>query len=175
MGDWYVSEIRVFPFNSVPRGWMQCQGQTLQINQYAALYSLIGIQFGGNGSTTFMLPDLRGRVGVSQGAGGTGTQYLMGKTGGQESVAVTLAQIPPHTHTFSGTGAAATTNNPAGALLAVATGGKLGYQGYGSGSHTTLAPASIADTGNTIAHENRQPYLALNFCIAVQGLYPARP
>jgi microcystin-dependent protein len=175
MGDWYVSEIRVFPFNVVPRGWLQCQGQTLQINQYAALYSLIGIQFGGNGTTTFMLPDLRGRVGVSQGAGSTGTQYLAGKAGGQESVAVTLAEMPAHAHTFSGTSAGATTNNPTGALLAAATGSKLGYQAYGSGAHTTLTPASIDTVGGAAAHENRQPYLALNFCIAVQGVYPQRP
>jgi microcystin-dependent protein len=138
------------------------------------LFSLIGTQFGGNGTNTFMLPDLRGRVGVSQGAGSTGTQYLTGKTGGQEGVAVSLAEMPTHAHTFSGTSAAATTNDPVGALLATATGGKLGYQAYGSGSHTTLTPASIDNAGSTAAHENRQPYLALNFCIATQGVYPQR-
>jgi microcystin-dependent protein len=113
-----VSKIRVFPFNVAPAGWLQCQGQTLQINQYAALYSLIGIQFGGNGTTTFMLPDLRRRVGVSQGAGSTRPQYLAGKAGGQESVAVTLGEMPAHAYTFSGTSAGATTNNPTGPLLA---------------------------------------------------------
>jgi microcystin-dependent protein len=124
---------------------------------------------------TFALPDLRGRTGVSQGVGSTGTQYVVGKNGGAESVAVTVAQLPTHTHVFQGTKADATINAPAGSLLATVTGGQSAYAPYSATSQTTLTPASIGSAGSSAAHENRQPYLALNFCIAAQGTYPQRP
>lgn len=175
MGDWYVGELRIFPFNTVPAGWLQCQGQLLQIRLYAALYSLLGIQFGGDAVNTFALPDLRGRLGISQNLSGTGTQYIVGKTGGVESVALTAGQLPTHAHAFAGTSIAATGNSPSGALLANATGNKLVYKAWAAGTQTTLDPGSIEAAGNSAPHENRQPYLALNICIATQGLYPPRP
>jgi microcystin-dependent protein len=173
MADPFIGEIRLFPFGTVPRGWMQCNGQTLPVAQNAALFALLSNRFGGDGKTTFQLPDLRGRVIVSQGTNASKTiTYPMAQAGGQESVTLATATIPAHTHSFNGTTAPATTNTPKGALLAEASSGALLYS-TNMTSLQPLTPASIDQNTGSGGHENRQPFLALNFCIAIVGIYPS--
>lgn len=183
MGDFYLGEIRNFAFSSVsggqqPAGWMPCDGRALQINQYQALFSLIGTAFGGT-STTFNLPDLRGRVVVSQGTNAQGKVYTRGKAGGAEAVTLTAEQLPPHNHAFAA-------RVEAGAVAAVA--GNIVSSSVTNGSApplyaapvTTSAPVplnpgSLSMAGGAGGHPNMQPFLVSNFCIATTGLYPPRP
>ena len=175
----FIGEIRMMGFGLIPREWAACQGQLLPISQNQALFSLLGTAFGGNGTTTFALPDLRGRaiLGVGQGPGLSNT--TQGQVSGTESVTLQQAQIPAHTHTVTGTlqGASGPGNN-------VAVNGYPalpddGSTPFGTGTpNTNMAPGSVTGTaataGGSQPHENRQPLLAMNYCIAVQGIFPSR-
>jgi len=171
--DPFVGEIRAFAFGVVPRGWHLCDGALLSIQQNAALFSLLGIAYGGDGQTNFKLPDLRGRVPLCQGLASDGTQYRAGNADGQEGVVLSAAQVPAHTHSLTCSSAGATTNNPAGAVPAVAATDANVYADAASPA-SALAAGVIAPAGQSLAHNNMQPSQAVSFCIAIQGLYPPR-
>lgn len=167
-----LSEIKSFGFDFCPRGWVALDGQTLQINQNQALFSLIGTTYGGDGRTTFGLPDMRGRASVSQGAlSGSNSQYTIGQKDGTTSVTLTVPTMPSHDHALMGTAANATTTDATNNHFA-ATPGLNTYAP--SGTNTTMNPGVIGNTGGSQPHENRMPFLATKWCIAVQGIFPSR-
>lgn len=165
MAEPFLSEIRLMSFNFPPKGWALCNGQFLPINQNQGLFSLLGTTYGGNGQTTFALPDLRGRVPIHMGNG-----FTMGQAGGQDSHTVTPGELPAHTHAVrASTAATGGTVSPAGAYLGGAN------NAYRSGpASTTLHPGSVTSLGGGQAHENRQPFLTVSFCIALQGIFPSQ-
>jgi microcystin-dependent protein len=163
----FLGEIRLVPFNFAPRGWAICAGQLLPISQNQALFALLGTTYGGNGQTTFALPDLRGRVPIGAGQPSAGSSYPLGATGGEETVALTTRQLPQHAHPIHASSAAATTKNPTTAFLA-------GGGAYGAQRNVRMNAAMIGRTGGGEGHENRQPYLALNYIIALQGIFPSQ-
>jgi microcystin-dependent protein len=173
--DPFLGEIRIFGGNFAPQGWALCNGQTLAINQYTALFSILGNRYGGNGQTTFCLPNLGGGVPVGMGQGPGLSPRELGETGG--SAAVTLAQqeIAPHTHTVSGVGANGTGKSPANASWAQynstnrpATHANI----YGAAPDVTMSPAALSSAGQSQPHNNMQPWLALNYIICLDGIYP---
>ena len=173
MANPYLAEIKIMGFNFPPRGWAQCDGQILPINQYQSLYSLLGTTYGGDGRTTFALPDLRGRSPMDFGTGPDGNVAL-GSKGGAENVTLTLAQIPAHKHTVnvnSATGGSDDPTSPATPFIAGA--GSEVYGPYVDPKVTLKAEAS-ANAGGSQSHNNMQPYQVLNFCIALQGVFPSR-
>ena len=178
--DPFLAQITVFGCNFAPQGWALCQGQVMSISQYTALFSLIGTYYGGNGQTTFALPDLRSRAPIGFGQGPGLSNYAIGGTGGQETVSINTSSYPTHTHGLLAGASAATANTPGGSIEAEGqTGGRGGAVNLAlysaSGTRTTLAPAALtAAAGGGQPHNNLQPYLALNFCIALQGIFPAR-
>ncbi len=169
----YLSEIRAFAFQFAPMGWAQCNGQLLPINQNPALFSLLGTTYGGDGINTFALPDLRGRVAISQGNG-----YTQGQTAGTETVSLTTNQLPNHSHPINtaANGTANATNIP-GPTVVLGSGstteaGNPAVSIYGTGTAIALAPLGTA--GSNQPHENRMPSLVMNYCIALQGIFPSR-
>ncbi|HET7489254.1 MAG TPA: tail fiber protein [Acidimicrobiales bacterium] len=168
MSEPFIGEIRLFGFNFAPVGWAQCNGQLLAIAQNTALFSLLGTMYGGNGTTTFGLPDLRGRAPLSAGQGPGLANYDQGQVGGTESVTLTAAQVPAHGHTVAASNGAASANRPGGGVPAA--GGA--YAGTSDG--TTMNAAMVAGGGSGQPFDNRSPYLAVNFCIALEGIFPSR-
>jgi microcystin-dependent protein len=166
-----VGEIRIFGFNFAPTGWALCQGQTMPISQNTALFSLLGTTYGGNGTSTFQLPDLRGRVPVSFGTGTGLSAYELGQAGGTESVTLTEDQMPAHNHTLQASDDPATNTKPAGRVLGRARDRTFADAPDGT---TTMNPGSIASVGGGQPASIVQPYLGLNFCIALFGIFPAR-
>lgn len=166
MSEPFLSEIRIMSFTFAPQGWAQCDGQLLQINQNQALYSLLGTTYGGDGVTNFALPDLRGRAPLH-----TGNAHALGERAGEQSHTLATAEMPEHSHTANATSGAATTSVPdASAYLAKAAGSFL----YASATNPLpMAAAAVASAGGSQAHLNMQPFLTLNFCIALQGLFPS--
>ena len=164
MSDPFVAEIRIFPFNFAPRGWAFCDGQLMPISQNTALFSLLGTTYGGNGMTTFALPNLQGKVPVHMGSG-----FALGQTGGEASHTLSIAEMPQHPHVFQGTTNNA--DNPAVTGNLMATSANL----YTAANNlTTLDPSTVGNAGGSQAHENMQPYLAVSFCIALQGIFPTQ-
>jgi microcystin-dependent protein len=164
----FIAEITLFGGNFAPRGYALCAGQVLAISQNTALFSILGTTYGGNGQTTFALPDLRGRVPVGQGQGPGLSNVDLGQQAGAETVTLTSGQMPAHTHTAAATQAGATSTRPANN---VPSGGGA-YNPTSDGS--TLAAGFIATTGGSQPHENHQPYLGLNYIIALEGIFPSR-
>lgn len=163
----YLSEIKIFSFNYAPRGWAMCNGQILPINQNQALFSLMGTFYGGDGRVSFALPNLQGRVATGLSAG-----TPIGTASGEESHTLTAAEMPAHLHIPNCGTAAGTLASPANAFWASESGGNAMY---GAGlPDKNLATDVVRNTGGGLAHENRMPYLALNFCIALQGIFPSR-
>lgn len=184
MAENFVGEIRLFGFDWAPKGWALCNGQSLSVTQNQALFSLLGIQFGGNGTTTFNLPDLRSRVpagslvGVAPASGLTG--YPTGTVAGVENVTLTAATVPPHNHYVVGVTSNGTASAPANLVpsstVPVNTSSTVTYQIYGSGALSAVLNAQVVgQTGGNVAHSNIQPYAAVNFSIALVGIYPSRP
>jgi microcystin-dependent protein len=168
MGTPYMSEIKIVAFNFAPKGWAQCNGQFLPINQNQALFSLLGTTYGGNGQTTFALPNLQGQVPLHVG----GSFNVQGQAGGEESHTLSVSEMPMHIHSANASTAVATTNIPGNTLvLAQSTSSQL-YTG--AANAVAMAANAIGNTGGSQAHENRQPYLVLLFCIALQGVFPSR-
>jgi microcystin-dependent protein len=162
-----MGELKLVAFNYAPKGWALCDGQLLPINQNQALFSLFGTMYGGNGQTTFALPDLRGRVPIHVGAG-----FVQGQRTGEEFHTVTMQELPAHTHSVQAASGDATTPATTGSVFARENNA---YADPGSpGSLTTVHPATVANVGGSQPHENRQPYLALNWCVALQGVFPSR-
>ena len=177
MSDPYVGEIRMFAGNFAPRGWALCGGQLLPISQNDALFSLFGTIYGGDGRTTFALPDCRGRVPVHKGTGPGLTQRKQGAKGGVEQVTLTVNQIPSHAHgrSLKATSLDADSTDPEGKLLAKSTGGSA-YHTVKASDQTTVAmhPGVLTNTGGSQPHFNLAPTLCLNFIVALVGIYPSR-
>ncbi|GAB3181261.1 phage tail protein [Telluribacter humicola] len=172
MAEPYLSEIKIVSFNFPPKGWAHCNGQLLPINQNQALFSLLGTTYGGNGQTNFALPNFQGRVPIH-----FGNTNTLGTTGGEEFHTVTTSELPQHTHQFnavSTTSFASNTNSPIGTYFSTTNPNQLYRSAGGNTQLTTLTPASISNVGGSQPHENRQPYLVLNFIIALQGIFPTR-
>ncbi len=171
MSEPFVGEIRMFAGSFAPRGWALCDGQLLAVGQNDALFSLLGTIYGGDGRTTFGLPDLRGRVPIHQGAGGGLTLRRLGSMGGAEQVVLTVDELPPHTHALRGLEAPADQASPVGALPAEA---EIDPYGAPPVAGPADGGAVLSDTGGSRAHTNLMPTLAVNFIIALVGIYPSR-
>lgn len=164
MSEPFLGEIKIISWTYPPKGWTFCNGQFLPINQNQALFSLLGTMYGGNGQTTFALPDLRGRVALHVGAG-----FTQGQAAGQEFHTVTQSEMPAHNHFVNAVNGTANTEAPAGNFLATQASAL-----YRTTPNTTLAPATVTNVGGSQPHENRQPFIVLNFIIALQGIFPSR-
>ena len=172
MSEPFIGEIRLFPYNFAPRGWAFCNGQLLSIGQNTALFSLLGTTYGGNGQTTFALPDLRGRVAISSGQGSGLANYVVGQIGGEEGHALITSEMPSHNHQANANTAGGNSQNPQGNYWSADASG--GSAAYSSVKNAQMNAAAIGNTGGSQPHNNVQPYLTLNYCIALQGIYPAR-
>ena len=158
----YISELRIFSFSFAPKGWALCDGQLLEIKQYQALFSLLGTSYGGDGRTTFALPDLRGRVAMHG--------NVLGQQGGQVSHTLIMAELTRHTHTVLASGLSANTSKPDANYFASNT----GFAPYGQGVEEQMAPDAISKIGGTQPHNNMSPYAVLNICIALEGEFPSQ-
>ena len=168
MAQPYVGEIRMFAGNFAPAGWMFCEGQLLPISEYETLFNLIGTTYGGDGQSTFALPDLRGRIPIHFGNG-----FTLAETGGVETVTLTVSQIPAHTHAMLASTGAATTLDPTGNILATAP--LATTFAYGTDAPITpLAPNAVSSVGGSQPHDNFQPYLCVDFIISLFGIFPSQ-
>jgi microcystin-dependent protein len=164
MPEPFMSEIKLTSFGHAPKGWALCNGQLLPINQNQALFSLLGTTYGGNGQTTFALPDLRARVPIHVGSG-----HTLGEVGGEQAHTLSIAELPTHTHVMNATAVQADLDVPAGNVLA-----KVNTSIYGSPSGlVAMDPGTVANVGGSQAHLNMQPFLVISFCIALQGIFPS--
>ncbi len=164
MGEPFLSEIRIFAFNYAPRAWAFCNGQLLPINQNQALFSLLGTTYGGNGQTTFALPDLRSCVPIHSGSG-----FTLGQKGGQPAHTLTMSEMPQHIHMMQASSTDGNAPVPGGDVLA-----RNVSNIYGPVQNLVATnPLNVTNFGGSQAHENRQPFLVLNFCIALQGIFPS--
>ena len=169
MAEPFLSEIRIFSFVFAPKGWALCNGQLMPINQNQGLFSLLGTTFGGDGRVNFALPDQRGRTPIHVGGG-----HTLGEKGGEQAHTLSISELPTHTHVMNATNTVAPGNAngmdvPAGNLLA-----KINLNGWGPPSALgTMAQGTVGNTGGSQAHLNMQPFLTLNFCIALQGIFPS--
>lgn len=170
MSEPFLGEIRMFGFNFAPTGWAMCNGQLVPIAQNTALFSLLGTFYGGNGTSTFALPDLQGRVGIHQGQGTGLSPYVIGQVGGAESETLTQSQMPQHSHAVVASNGGAGGTRPAGSVLA-----RTATDIYAaSPDGTTMNPGMIGIAGGSQPFGIIQPYLCVNFCIALQGIFPSR-
>ena len=176
MANPFLAEIRIFAGNFAPRGWAQCDGQLLPISQNTALFSLLGTTYGGNGTTTFALPDLQGRAPMHAGQGPGLSQRDLGEAAGEQYVTLLQTEIPVHSHTAQALAAKATLNSPAGATWAQQQIGRQPLPAYSTNAGTApaMSPQAVGVTGGSQPHNNLMPYLGLTFIIALQGVYPAR-
>ena len=172
MSEPFIAEIKIFAGNFAPRGWALCNGQLLPLAQNTALFSLVGTTYGGNGKTTFALPDLQGRAPMHPGQGPGLSERQLGETGGVETVTVTEAQIPSHAHRAQASHGDTFADSPSALTLLGITRGHLTYA---SGSPVDMAADTLAVTGGSQPHNNMQPYLTINFIIALTGIFPYRP
>ena len=164
MSSPFVAEIRIFGFSFAPKGWALCNGQTLPINQNQALFSLLGTTYGGDGRVNFALPDLRARTPIHVGGG-----HTLGEGGGEQAHTLSISELPTHTHFINGSNNPADTNIPTDAYLAIAN------NAYApAGNLVALSPGSVTNAGGSQAHLNMQPFLTLNFCIALTGIFPSQ-
>ena len=169
MADPFVAEIRMFPFNFAPKGWLPCDGRLLPISQNTALFSLLGTTYGGNGQTNFALPNLNGRTPMGPGQGPGLGLYDLGQSGGSETVSLLVSEIPSHTHRVSGVATVGDSDQPGGPLAQ----SSIRSSAYAPTSDTTMAAGAMATVGG-MPHNNMSPYLALGFYIATQGVFPPR-
>jgi microcystin-dependent protein len=168
MSSPYVGEIRLVGFNFAPAGWMLCQGQLLAISEYSTLFNLIGTYYGGDGQTTFGLPDLRGRAAIHAGTLSGGPTYVLGQIAGTETVTLTTQQIPAHSHTIGANSATGTVSTPGGNTFAA---GALNQ--YQTTAPSTTAPM-LASMGGSQPHDNLMPYLTASYVISLYGVYPSQ-
>ncbi len=172
MSEPFIGQIMMVGFNFAPRGWANCDGQLLPISQNTALYSLLGTTYGGDGVNTFALPDLRGRVPVHMGTGLGLTTRKIGQRSGQEAVVLSAAHMPSHTHSLQAQNDAASVDTPGGNYLAQR--GRPDIYDSDSDKLVQMGASAIEATGGSQGHDNMQPYLVLNFVIALIGLFPSR-
>jgi microcystin-dependent protein len=169
--DPFVAEIRIFPFNFAPKGWAFCDGQILPLSQNTALFSLLGTTYGGDGKSNFALPNMQGNAPMHPGQGPGLSLHDLGETGGSETVSLLESEIPSHSHAMNASKADAIDTNANNELFAKG----IGIGMYAAANNLTpLADTMIAPAGGDQPHNNMQPYLTLNFCIALQGVYPPR-
>lgn len=171
MSEPFVGEIRMFAGNFAPRGWAFCDGQLLAVSQNDALFSLLGTVYGGDGRTTFGLPDLRGRIPLHAGHGPGLSERRLGSKGGEEKVTLTVNQLPSHSHPFQATSAAGTDNNPQGKQVGESSSVDLYFEGTPT---VDMAQQAITETGGSQSHANLMPFLCVHFIIALFGIYPSR-
>lgn len=173
--EFYIGQILLFAGTFAPRGWAYCHGQLLSIQQNSALFSILGTTYGGNGTTNFGLPDLRGRVPMGTGQGPGLTPRSLGEIGGTESVTLTLQHLPAHQHQAFGTAEPASSISPGAGLWATPTEGEERRRAYGAGPLVAMNGQAIGMTGAGMPHTNVQPYLGLNYIICTAGIFPQRP
>ena len=175
MADPFIAEVRIFPFNFPPRGWAFCDGQILPISQNTALFSLLGTTYGGDGRTTFALPNLQGRAALHPNQGPGLSNYDLGETGGEKTATLITTEMPGHNHPVVASNEIGEDRKPGGEAIARSTGGPL----YGpvpspASNLVALAPQAVPIVGGSQPHNNLMPYLTLSFCIALQGIFPPR-
>ena len=166
MSEPFLAEVRIVGFNFAPRGWAFCDGQILPINQNQSLYSLLGTTYGGDGRTSFALPDIRSRTPIHRSDG-----HALGQKSGAETVTLTAAEIAAHTHAFKASSSPGNENQPPGRVIASAIDI---YRDPEAATSTALRSGTITNAGGGQAHNNMQPYITLSYCIALQGLFPSR-
>jgi len=177
MANPFVAEIRIFPFYFAPSGWAFCNGQIMTISQNTALFSLLGTYYGGDGKSTFGLPNLQARAPMFYGQGPGLSQHNIGETGGTATVSLIASQLPQHSHGINCLDTPRTrgqVGNPANAILAKTGGNPANAYTSGGAQNQTMAQGVIGPVGGNQPHNNLMPYLTLNFCIALQGIYPSR-
>jgi len=169
--DPFVAEIRIFPFSFAPKGWAFCDGQILPLSQNTALFSLLGTTYGGDGKSNFALPNMQGNAPMHPGQGPGLSLHDLGETGGSETVSLLESEIPSHSHSFIASQADGISRLPAGNMVA----NMIGVNGYATpGTIVQMSDQALTPAGGDQPHNNLQPYLTLNFCIALQGVYPPR-
>ncbi|WP_433046427.1 phage tail protein [Dactylosporangium sp. CS-033363] len=172
----FIGEIRIFAGNFAPTGWALCNGQLIPVSQNVSLFAVLGTAYGGNGTTNFALPDLRGATVFSQGDGNGLTPYELGETGGAAAVTLLPAEMPAHAHTAQAAPVRGDRNNPAAATWAEAGLGRVADLNYAAAPDSTaMSPAALTPTGGGQAHDNWPPYLTLTFIVALSGAFPTRP
>jgi microcystin-dependent protein len=171
MSEPFIGQVMLFAGNFAPRGWAFCNGQILSIAQNTALFSILGTTYGGNGQTTFALPDLRGRVAIGPGQGPGLSNRLLGEASGEETVTLNMEQMPRHAHMAAARSEGGTSAAPANGVWAGST---ARDSIYAATPDTTMNPQAIAPTGGSQPHGNMQPYLGVNYIIALEGIYPSR-
>lgn len=174
MSDQYLGELRLVGFNFAPKGWAQAAGQLLPISQSTALFSLLGVMYGGDGKSNFALPNLQGNVAVGAGQGPGLSLYDQGQTGGSQNVTLLSNETPPHGHTFNADGRDATTQAPGNNALAKTTTNSVLVYAAPGGNQVQFSPNFLAPFGGSQPHKNMMPYLTLNWVIAITGIFPAR-
>jgi microcystin-dependent protein len=181
MSNPFVAEIRIFPFNFAPKGWAFCDGQILPLSQNTALFSLLGTTYGGDGKSNFALPDLQGQTPMFYQQGPGLSDYFIGETGGSETVTLLQTELPMHNHTVNATTVQGSVADPNNAMLSEGQFSNQGVSGpvnyYVSDAATpatTMHPLTVGIAGGGLPHNNMMPYLTLNFCIALQGVFPPR-
>ena len=173
MSEPFIGQIQLFGFNFPPRGWAFCNGATLAIQQNTALFSLLGTQYGGNGQTTFQLPNFTNRAACEQGQGPALTDRTIGETFGSNSVTLTTQQMPQHIHTMQIYNQNDVSKRQASPAVGNALGSPVASAFFNGAANAPFPPAVVQPAGGGQPHENRQPYLAMNFCIALQGVFPS--
>jgi microcystin-dependent protein len=175
MSDQFVAEIRIFPFNFPPTGWAFCNGQLMPISQNTALFSLLGTTYGGDGKSTFALPDLQGNAAMHPGQGQGLSLRDLGEIGGVESITLLVSEIPLHTHAMRVSNQQADVQQPTASVSIARPSGALPFVDAGTNpAQVSMAFQSLPPAGGGLPHNNMQPYLTLNFCIALQGIFPPR-
>jgi len=176
MADPFVAEIRIFPFNFAPKGWAFCNGQLLPLSQNTALFSLLGTTYGGDGKSTFALPNMQGNAPMHPGQGPGLSLHDLGELGGTENVTLLVSEMPSHSHLVNDHAAdSADTPAPGPNFVIAKSAGGTAYQSTTNTNLTNFNPLMLSVSGGGLPHNNMQPFLTLNFCIAMQGNFPARP
>jgi microcystin-dependent protein len=174
VADPFVAEIRIFPFNFAPRGWAWCNGQILPLSQNTALFSLLGTTYGGDGKSTFALPDLEGRVPMHPGQGPGLSLHDLGEMGGSDTVSLLESEIPAHSHAILTANFPGDVQTPQPAVSLARTGGGNSYQTTTNQNVVSMSPSALSPAGGDQPHNNLQPYLTFYFNIALQGVFPPR-
>jgi microcystin-dependent protein len=174
MSDQFLAEIRIFPFNFAPTGWAMCDGQLMPISQNTALFALLGTVYGGDGKSTFALPNMQGNAPMQPGQGQGLSLRDLGEMSGTENVTLLVSEIPMHTHTLSTSSEPGDNNVPSPNMALAVSAGAFAYVS-GSPPLAAMAPQALPPAGGGLPHNNMQPYLTLSFCIALQGIFPQRP
>lgn len=171
----FVAEVCCFPYNFPPKGWAFCDGQLLPLSQNTALFSLLGTFYGGDGKSNFALPNIQGSVPLHQGQSSTGTEYFLGQTGGEETVTLLQSEMPGHSHSLMANAVTGDTNSPSPGVSLARSHNATAYQNVTNQNLVSLDVSAISPSGGSLPHNNLMPYLTLNFCIAMQGIFPQRP